>query len=95
MSEAAREAARKKTMVPLWACILIVLTTTFLTFWFFGGQHYIQHYSTVSYGFFHHAEDESDPLVWFAFLLETGQLAGFLAVVLSIVVLVIVNRRAQ
>lgn len=94
MNEATREAP-KKAAVPIWACVLIVPVITFLAFWLFGGQHYIQHYATVSYSFFHHAEDESDPLTWFAFLLETGQLAGIIAFVSSIVALVIVNRRAK
>ncbi|MFX7013361.1 hypothetical protein ABTH90_17515, partial [Acinetobacter baumannii] len=79
---------------PVWACVLIVLGSTVLAFWIFGGQHYLANRANIDYGHFHHVEDETDPLNWFFYLLETGVLAGGSAFLLSSLTVGLINYRA-
>jgi len=85
----------KAKSIPMWAGALIAIGAAVIAFWFFGGQNYVAHKADIDYGHFHHAEDESNPLNWFFFLLETGQLAGFVALMLAIAVVALINWRAR
>lgn len=82
-----------KKVIPIWVCVFIVILFTVSAFWLFGGQHYLAHKSDIDYGYFHHPEDDSDPLNWFSFLLGTGQLAGFIAFVGTVVAVIVINKR--
>jgi arsenite methyltransferase len=50
--------------------------------------------ANIDYGHFHHVEDETDPLNWFFYLLETGVLAGGSAFLLSSLTVGLINYRA-
>ena len=79
--------------IPKWGLVAIVLITTFVAFWLLGGQHYVQNYSEVNQAIFHQQEDTASPVVWFFYLLQTGLLAGFVALLLSLLVVMVLNRR--
>jgi hypothetical protein len=89
------ESERTTATIPLWACFLIVAGLTFSAFWFFCGQHYVAHRCDIDYGLFHHEEDNTNPLSWLAWFIQTGTLSGFTAFVVSTVTVIGINRRTS
>ncbi|MBA4050200.1 MAG: hypothetical protein C0464_04275 [Cyanobacteria bacterium DS2.008] len=81
--------------IPKWGLFALVLITTFVVFWLLGGQHYVQNYSEVNQSIFHQEEDAASPEVWFFYLLQTGLLAGFVALLLSLLAVTVLNRREK
>jgi hypothetical protein len=81
--------------VPIWASVLIVAGCTLAAFWLFGGQHYLANQSTIEYTIFHHAEDATDPLAWFSWLIQTGTLGAMAVFLLSATCITIFNKRAK
>lgn len=73
--------------------VLVVILLTAGSFWLFGGENYLAHKADIDYRFFHHMEDDSNPVNWIAFLLETGQLAGFLVFSASVIIVILYNKR--
>lgn len=75
--------------------VLVVILLTAGSFWLFGGEHYLAHKADIDYRFFHHVEDDSNPINWISFLLETGQLAGFLVFSSSLLAVILYNRKRK
>jgi hypothetical protein len=81
----------KRKKIPIWICSLIVLSSTILAFWIFGGQNYCAHSSEIEYSYFTHEDDSANPFCWCCFLLETGVPAAYCAFWLSILTVSLIN----
>ncbi len=75
--------------------VLVVILLTAGSFWLFGGEHYLAHKADIDYRFFHHLEDDSNPINWISFLLETGQLAGFLVFMASVLTITFYKKKRK
>ncbi|MBZ0187396.1 MAG: hypothetical protein K8F91_14210 [Candidatus Obscuribacterales bacterium] len=85
------EIEKTRKRLPIWACIAMVLLTTFLAFWFFGGEHYIQNYDDINYSNWRHEEDWDDLVRWIYFLSQIGVTAGFFAFIGSAALVTAIN----
>lgn len=75
--------------------ILVIVLITAGSFLLFGGEHYLANKADIDYKFFHHLEDSADPVNWVTYLLETGQLAGILVFVVSVLTALFFNRQQK
>ncbi len=85
----------KSKLLSILVGILVVVLLTAGSFWLFGGEHYLANKADIDYRFFHHIEDESNPVNWITFLLETGQLAGFLVLAFSVLTIIFYNKHRR
>lgn len=79
--------------IPIWGMVAIVSITTIVAFWLSGGQHYVLNHSEIHQAIFHQQEDAASPVVWFFYFLQTGLLAGFVALLLSLSTVILFNRK--
>ncbi|MBA4027044.1 MAG: hypothetical protein C0473_02265 [Cyanobacteria bacterium DS3.002] len=84
---------KKSKKLSILVSILVSVLLTAGSFWLFGGEHYLANKADIDYRFFHHQEDDFNPVNWIAFLLETGQLAGFLVFITSALTIILYNRQ--
>lgn len=80
---------------PLWACFVIIIIATSLTFLVFGGADYIQHSHDIDSNFWHNERDSTDAIRWTVYLFKIGILPGFIAFLGSLAAVSAINFSAK
>lgn len=90
-----KHAAKRGKILPFWTSILFVVSCTFVSYWYLGGQNYLANHAELNYSLFRHAEEDGGLFGYISLFMCGGGFGALVGLHLSFLALILWNWKSK